>query len=152
MCWVVSNLNAFSYSYYSDANYWVNISVCWSLYARNLHLLHFYSFWKAHVFIYCLSVILFVSRMWILKSGASLRCHLVSFSSYMYCISHNILTKYLQACVEFNRGRYSDSLELYKVRSIAIFFAGDGWLTVYICPNLSICIHIPYPYCHWGFT
>ncbi|KAL9314628.1 hypothetical protein ACSQ67_020080 [Phaseolus vulgaris] len=28
-----------------------------------------------------------------------------------------------QACVEFNRGRYSDSLDLYKVGSRAIFFA-----------------------------
>jgi len=44
-------------------------------------------------------------------------------SSYIYCISYNISTEYLQACVEFNRGRYSDSLDLYKVGSIAIFFA-----------------------------
>ncbi|CAJ1975761.1 unnamed protein product [Sphenostylis stenocarpa] len=45
-------------------------------------------------------------------------------AEYLYMdkvkIQHHIL---VQACVEFNRGRYSESLELYKVGCMAIFFA-----------------------------
>lgn len=47
------------------------------------------------------------------------------FTFYMFCVSRNNFTKHFQACVEFNRGRYSDSLELYKVCNTAIFF--DAW-------------------------
>lgn len=43
-----------------------------------------------------------------------------------------IIFEHLQACVEFNRGRYSDSLELYKVCDIALLFVNRKQHFIYV--------------------
>lgn len=61
-----------------------------------------------------------IGKQWMLSTMKYLSSNLVVFTSSE---SELRIHLYIQACVEFNRSRFSDSLELYKVAILPPFCA-----------------------------